>query len=139
MIGTAILIARRSLGLTAVEVAARAGIGTAHLSMIEHGKRGPSWESLTAIGRACYAPASQLCRIAECLEARELLPFTASEFHGVILLYLNPPKPGRRRRKQSAKALAAAETAVRAFTPPDEILRAHDFDPAKPKAAKSIP
>jgi transcriptional regulator with XRE-family HTH domain len=80
MIGTAIKIARNTLGISASDVARKAGIARSHLWRLENGEERPGYDVLCRVARACCITASQLCRIAESLEAGEPLTGLAAEF-----------------------------------------------------------
>jgi transcriptional regulator with XRE-family HTH domain len=84
MIGTAIKLVRNSLGISASEVALKAGIARSHLWRLERGEERPGYDVLCRVAGACCIPASQLCRIAESLEAAKPLPGLAAEFESAV-------------------------------------------------------
>ena len=103
MIGTAIKLMRNSLGISASELARRAGIARSHLWRLERGEERPGYDVLCHIAGACYISASQLCRIAESLEAAKPLPGLAAEFEAAVKSHArkstriassSPPKTG---------------------------------------------
>ena len=87
MIGTAIKLARDSLGISASDVARRAGIARSHLWRLENGVERPGYNVLRRIARACYIPVSQLCLIAESLEAAKPLPGVGAEIEPAVELH----------------------------------------------------
>ena len=84
MIGVAIKLMRDSLGISATDMARKACIAKSHLWRLEHGKEQPGYEVLCQVACACYIPASQLCLIAESLEAGEPLPGLVTGFHQMV-------------------------------------------------------
>jgi transcriptional regulator with XRE-family HTH domain len=82
--GTAIKLARNTLGIPASEVARKAGIARSHLWRLENGEERPAYDVLCRVARAYCIPASQLCRIAESPEAAEPLPGLAAEFEPAV-------------------------------------------------------
>src|ERR1700722_15283879 len=103
MIGTAIKLMRNSLGISASELARRAGIARSHLWRLECGEERPGYDVLCRIARACYISASQLCRIAESLEATKPRRGLAAEFEAAVKSHArkstriassSPPKTG---------------------------------------------
>jgi transcriptional regulator with XRE-family HTH domain len=84
MIGTAIKLARDALGISASEVARSAGIARSHLWRLESGEERPGYDVLCRVAGACSITASQLCRIAESLEAAEPLSGLAAEFERAV-------------------------------------------------------
>ena len=85
MIGIAIRLARKTLGISASDLVLRAGIARSHLWRLENRRERPGYDILCRLARACSMPASQLCRIAESLEAGEALPGLAARFGHAIL------------------------------------------------------
>ena len=84
MIGIAIKLMRHSLGISATDMARKAAIAKSHLWRLEHGTEQPGYEVLCQVARACYISASQLCLIAESLEAAKLLPGLVAEFEAAV-------------------------------------------------------
>jgi transcriptional regulator with XRE-family HTH domain len=84
MIGTAIKLVRNSRGISASELARKAGIARSHLWRLERGEERPGYDVLCRVAHACYISASQLCRIAESLEAAKPLPGLAAEFEPAV-------------------------------------------------------
>ena len=87
MIGTAIKLVRNTRGISASEVARKAGIARSHLWRLERGEERPGYDVLCRVARACYISASQLCRIAESLEAAKPLPGLGAEFEPAVELH----------------------------------------------------
>jgi XRE family transcriptional regulator, regulator of sulfur utilization len=76
---------RMKWGLTAEELAARAGVTRATVAKIESGNGNPTIETLGALSRVFQISASELIRMAEgsCCEKGETTPFTLDGLEGV--------------------------------------------------------
>src|SRR3984957_7628103 len=103
MIGTAIKLMRNSRGISASEVARKAGIARSHLWRLERGEERPGYDVLCRVARACYISPSQLCLIAESVEAAKPLPGLGAELEPAVELHArkrariasrSPPKTG---------------------------------------------
>lgn len=82
---------RMKWGLTAEELAARAGITRATVAKIESGNGNPTIETIGAIGRVFQMPASELIRMAEVghIEWAESCPFKDGNLKGTRLRFPN--------------------------------------------------
>jgi transcriptional regulator with XRE-family HTH domain len=103
MIGTAIKLVRNTRGVSASEVSRKAGIARSHLWRLECGEERPGYDVLCRVAHACYISASQLCRIAESLEAAKPLSGLAAVFKPAVKSHArksariaskSPPKTG---------------------------------------------
>jgi transcriptional regulator with XRE-family HTH domain len=63
-LGSAIKFCRLQLGLTQPQLAERAGVSASYLSILERGKRDPSFSTIEKIARALALPLSLLIFIA---------------------------------------------------------------------------
>jgi XRE family transcriptional regulator, regulator of sulfur utilization len=82
---------RMKWGLTAEELATRAGVTRATVAKIESGNGNPTMETIGALSRVFQTPASELIRMAEVslCERGETTPFTDDQLEGVHVSFPN--------------------------------------------------